>query len=207
MSYATCQSLFTRLFRRSTMRLSHVFIASLFVLHVSPAASDESAPWVIGGGAHRSVDSWPSETNKVTVSEHYRDGGTRLCAATISPRLPGPNRYLSVQHFQGQNGFTFVAYQEDWIFLQGTVVQLSAIFDRKNSVILAGTAFGPEIKFGSDFGATPRINTLLSESESLDVEFPWQPGLTWRIGLQGMSEAMAKLRQCASKPYLDHRST
>ncbi|QEQ88703.1 hypothetical protein F1602_15850 [Pseudomonas putida] len=176
-------------------------IFGLLALFAGQAAfADDSEPWVVGGDSGRILDSWPPETNKVFVSEYLVDGGTRLCSITISPRMPGPSRHLSIQHFQGQSGFTFVAHQEDWLILRGTVVQLSAIFDRQISISLIGTGFGQEIKLGSDFAATSKLNTLLSESETLDIQFPGQPGLTWRIGLQGVPKAMAKLRLCASKP-------
>lgn len=170
----------------------------LTLLSPQIALAEDSDPWVVGGS--RVIDAWPSATNKVFVSEYFIDGGTRLCAATISPRLPGPSRYLSIQHFQGQNGLTFVAYQADWFLLRGSVFQIRAVFDQKTVVSLVGTGFGKEIKLGSDFGATAKINTLLSTSERLDIEFPERPGLTWRIGLQGMPEAMSKLRLCAAKP-------
>lgn len=182
------------------MRLTSALCGLLTLLTATAAPGDDSDLWVIGGGQPRTVDSWPSETNKIFVSEHPLNGGIRLCAVTISPRTSGPSRYLSIQHFQGQEGFTFVAHQEDWFFLQGTVVQLLAIFDRSHTVSLIGTGFGPEIKLGSDFSDTPKINTLLSESGSMDIEFPGKPGLTWRVDLRRMSMAMAKLRLCAAKP-------
>lgn len=182
------------------MRLTPALCGLLALLAAPALFADDSDAWVVGGGQSRVVDSWPSESNKIFVSEHPLNGGIRLCAVTISPRTPGPSRYLSIQHFQGQNGFTFVAHQEDWFFLRGTVVQLLAVFDRKNAVSLIGTGFGSDIKLGSDFSDTPKLNTLLSESGSLDIEFPGKPGLTWRVDLKRVSTGMAKLRSCAAKP-------
>lgn len=182
------------------MRLRSALYGLLALMAAPTALANDSNLWVVGGSPKRVIDSWSSETNKVFVSEHLIDGGTRLCAVTISPRSPGPSRYLSIQHFHGQNGFTLVAHKHDWRLLRGTIMQISGVFDRKSAVSLIGTGFGQDIQLGSDIGATAKINTLLSESENLDIEFPGQPGLTWRIGLQGLPKAMAKLRLCASKP-------
>ncbi len=185
------------------MRARVAIVGTLAMLALQATIADDSKPWVIGGEQPRLIDYWPEATNKVFASRHLVDGGARLCAATISPRMPGPTRYLSIQHFQGQNGFTFVAHQDDWLIPRGSIVQATAIFDGLASASLIGTGFGQEIKLGSDFGATAKLNTLLSESSVLDLEFPGRPGFTWRIGLQGVPAAMAKLRLCAESPQTE----
>lgn len=179
---------------------SLLFAIGLAFTSVAQAVpEDDSEVWVVGGGAGRIIDHWPASGTSIRLSEHLVDGGTKLCSLTISPDSQNPHRSFSVQHYQGQRGFTIVAQQDDWYVSRREIVQLSAVFDHQLSVELVGTGIGQGMKLASDISATPKLNTLLSESKSLDVEFPGRPGLTWRIDLANMPKAMTALRRCAAK--------
>lgn len=162
-------------------------------------ASSKEETWVVGNNRLRSVNGWPPGQALVRTSEVPVDGGTRLCRVTISPDYQGAEQYLSVEHSQGQRSFTFRLYKHEWIFPRDSIIQASASFDSRHSVGLTGIGKGQYMVLGSDIGSAVRLNTLLSESSSLEIEFDGYPDEAWRISLAGVPQAMAKLRECAAR--------